>query len=146
MLCPGIPEKAIKGLSIRNWRDPKKNNKTRPNQEDGRSHHEPAHYVHRYLAVWHCHHLVTKPGQWPLVAWPKERGSHHELALSFLQRYQWVTPPALATKPRQCPLVRPCSKKKEKANKRKMKAIKGLEKMQPWWVQLASYKGTHRRH
>ena len=30
----GIPEKAIKGLSIRNKRDPKKNNnKTRPNQD-----------------------------------------------------------------------------------------------------------------
>jgi hypothetical protein len=27
MLRPGIPEKAIKGLSIRNKRDPKKNNK-----------------------------------------------------------------------------------------------------------------------
>jgi hypothetical protein len=27
MLCPGIPEKAIKGLSIKNKRDPKKNNK-----------------------------------------------------------------------------------------------------------------------
>jgi hypothetical protein len=27
MLGPGIPEKAIKGLSIRNKRDPKKNNK-----------------------------------------------------------------------------------------------------------------------
>jgi hypothetical protein len=51
MLHPGIPEKAIKGLSIRNKRDPKKNNKTRPNQEDGRSHHELAHYVHRYLVV-----------------------------------------------------------------------------------------------
>jgi hypothetical protein len=37
---------------------------------------------------------------------------------------------ALATKPRQCPLVRPCSKK-ERKNKRKMKAIKGLEKMHP---------------
>jgi hypothetical protein len=48
---PGIPEKAIKGLSIRNKRDTKKNNKTRPDQEDERSHHELAHYVHRYLAV-----------------------------------------------------------------------------------------------
>jgi hypothetical protein len=48
---PGIPEKAIKDLSIRNKRDPKKIIKTRPSQEDGRSHHEPAHYVHRYLAV-----------------------------------------------------------------------------------------------
>jgi hypothetical protein len=27
MLRPGIPEKAINGLSIRNKRDPKKNNK-----------------------------------------------------------------------------------------------------------------------
>jgi hypothetical protein len=36
MLRPGIPEKAIKGLSIRNRRDPKKITKTRPNQEDGR--------------------------------------------------------------------------------------------------------------
>jgi hypothetical protein len=27
MLRPGIPEKATKGLSIRNKRDPKKNNK-----------------------------------------------------------------------------------------------------------------------
>jgi hypothetical protein len=27
MLRPGIPEKEIKGLSIRNKRDPKKNNK-----------------------------------------------------------------------------------------------------------------------
>jgi hypothetical protein len=32
---PGIFEKAIKSLSIRNNRDPKKNNKTRPSQEDG---------------------------------------------------------------------------------------------------------------
>jgi hypothetical protein len=48
----GIPEKAIKGLSIINTRDPKKNNKKkRPSQEDGGSHHEPTHYVHRYLAV-----------------------------------------------------------------------------------------------
>jgi hypothetical protein len=29
MLHPGIPEKAIKGLSIRNERDPKKNNKNK---------------------------------------------------------------------------------------------------------------------
>jgi hypothetical protein len=48
---PGIPRKAIKGLSIRNKGDPKKNNKTRPNQEDGRPHHEFTHYVHRYVAV-----------------------------------------------------------------------------------------------
>jgi hypothetical protein len=48
---PWIPEKEIKGLSIRNKRDLKKNNKTRPNQEDGRSHHELTHYVHRYLVV-----------------------------------------------------------------------------------------------
>jgi len=41
MLRLGIPKKAIKGLSIRKKRDPKKNNKTIPNQEDGRSHHEP---------------------------------------------------------------------------------------------------------
>jgi hypothetical protein len=51
MLHPGILEKLVKGLLKRNKRDPKKNNKTRPNQEDGRSHHKPAHYVHRYLAV-----------------------------------------------------------------------------------------------
>jgi hypothetical protein len=51
MLRPGISEKAIKILSARNKRDPKKNNKTRPSQEDGGSHHEPAHYVHEYLAV-----------------------------------------------------------------------------------------------
>jgi hypothetical protein len=29
MLLPGIPEKAIKGLSIRNKRDPKKNKKNK---------------------------------------------------------------------------------------------------------------------
>jgi hypothetical protein len=46
-----IPEKAIKSLSIRKKRDPKKNDKTRPNQEDGGSHHEPSHYVHGYLAA-----------------------------------------------------------------------------------------------
>jgi hypothetical protein len=51
MLRPRILEKEIKGLSIRNKRDPKKITKTRPNQDDGRSHHEPTHYVHRYLAV-----------------------------------------------------------------------------------------------
>jgi hypothetical protein len=52
MHCPRILEKAIKGLSIRNKRDlKKKNNKTRPNQEDRGSHHEPTHYVHRYLVV-----------------------------------------------------------------------------------------------
>jgi hypothetical protein len=44
-------EKAIKGLSTRNKRDPKKNNKTRPSQEDRGSHHEPTYYVHGYLAV-----------------------------------------------------------------------------------------------
>jgi hypothetical protein len=48
---PRIPEKAIKDLSIRNKRALKKNNKTRPSQEDGGSHHEPTHYVHRYLAI-----------------------------------------------------------------------------------------------
>jgi hypothetical protein len=48
---PGIPEKAIKSLSARKKRDPKKNNKTRPSQEDRGSHHEPAYYVHGYLAV-----------------------------------------------------------------------------------------------
>jgi hypothetical protein len=48
---PGIPEKAIKSLSARNNRDPKKNNKTRPSQEDRGSHHELAYYVHGYLAV-----------------------------------------------------------------------------------------------
>jgi hypothetical protein len=37
-----------------------------------------------------------------------------------------VTLSALATKPRQCPLVRPCSKKKR--NKRKIRQIKGLGK------------------
>jgi hypothetical protein len=57
----GILEKAIKILSIRSKRDPKKNDKTRPSQEDGGSHHEPTHYVHGYLAVWHCHYLVTTP-------------------------------------------------------------------------------------
>ena len=146
MLRPRDPQLAIKGLSIRNWRDPKKNNKTRPNQEDGRSHHEPTHYVHRYPAIWHCHYLVTTPGQWPLVAWPRERESHHEPALSSLRRYQWVTLSALVTKPRQCPLVRPWSKKERKAIDKKIKAIKGLEKMHLWRVQLASYKGTHRQH
>jgi hypothetical protein len=60
---PGIPEKEIKSLSTRNKRDPKKNDKTRPSQEDGGSHHEPTHYVHGYLAVWHFHCLVTTPGQ-----------------------------------------------------------------------------------
>jgi hypothetical protein len=48
---PGIPEKEIKGLSTRNKRDPKKNNKTRPSQEDRVSHHKLAYYVHGYLAV-----------------------------------------------------------------------------------------------
>jgi hypothetical protein len=50
---PGIPEKAIKGLSIRNEGTQRKiiKKKTKPSQEDGRSHHETAHYVHRYLAV-----------------------------------------------------------------------------------------------
>jgi hypothetical protein len=48
---PGIPKKAIKSLSTRNKRDLKKNDKTRPSQEDGGSHHEPTHYVHGYLAV-----------------------------------------------------------------------------------------------
>jgi hypothetical protein len=48
---PRDPEKAIKILSARNKRDPKKNNKTRPRQEDGGSHHKPVHYVHGYLAV-----------------------------------------------------------------------------------------------
>jgi hypothetical protein len=47
----GIPEMAIKSLSIRNKRDPNKNDKTRPSQEDGVSHHDLAHYVHGYLAV-----------------------------------------------------------------------------------------------
>jgi hypothetical protein len=47
----GIPKKAIKSLSARNKRDPKKNIKTRPSQEDRGSHHEPAYYVHEYLAV-----------------------------------------------------------------------------------------------
>jgi len=46
---PGIPEKAIKILFARNKRDPKKNKKTRPSQEDRGSHHEPAYYVHGYL-------------------------------------------------------------------------------------------------
>jgi hypothetical protein len=41
MLHPGIPEKAIKSLSARNKRDPRKI-KTRPNYEDRGSHHEPA--------------------------------------------------------------------------------------------------------
>jgi hypothetical protein len=51
MLRPGIPEKAIKSLSARNKRDPKKYDKTRPSQEDGGYHHEPAHYVLGYLAI-----------------------------------------------------------------------------------------------
>ena len=55
MLCPGDPREGNKKPLDKKLRDPKKNNnnkkKTRPNQEDGRSHHEPAHYVHRYLAV-----------------------------------------------------------------------------------------------
>jgi hypothetical protein len=48
---PEIPEKAIRSLSTRKKRDQKKNNKIRPSQEDGGSHHEPTHYVHGYLAV-----------------------------------------------------------------------------------------------
>jgi hypothetical protein len=48
---PGIPEKEIKSLSARNKRDPKKNNKTIPSQEDRGSHHEPAYYFHGYLAA-----------------------------------------------------------------------------------------------
>jgi hypothetical protein len=48
---PGILEKGIKSLLERKKRDPKKNNKTRPSQEDRGSHHEPAYYVHGYLAV-----------------------------------------------------------------------------------------------
>jgi hypothetical protein len=51
MPCPGIPEKEIKGLSTTNKRDPKKNNKTRPSQDDRESHHELASYVHGYLTV-----------------------------------------------------------------------------------------------
>jgi hypothetical protein len=51
MPCPGIPKKEIKILSTRNKRDPKKNNKTRPSQEDRGSHHEPTYYVHVYLVV-----------------------------------------------------------------------------------------------
>ena len=145
MLRIGIPEKAIKGLSIRNKRDPKKNNKTRPNQEDGRSHHESTHYVHRYIAVWHCHYLVITPGQWPLVACPKERGSHHKPTLSFFRKYQWVTLSALVTMPRQCPLVSSWTKKTNKRIKR-IKARMGLEKMHPWQGQLAFYKGTHRQY
>jgi hypothetical protein len=47
----GIPKKEIKGLSARNKRYPKKNNKTIPNQEDRGFHHEPTYYVHGYLAV-----------------------------------------------------------------------------------------------
>jgi hypothetical protein len=61
----------------------------------------------------------------------KGKGVSSRASLSFLRRYQWVTLSALATKPRQCPLVRPCSKKERKSNKRKIKAIKGLEKMHP---------------
>jgi hypothetical protein len=48
---PGIPEKAIKGLSGINKKDPKKITKTRPSQEDRGSHHEPTYYVHGYLTV-----------------------------------------------------------------------------------------------
>jgi hypothetical protein len=54
MLRPGDPREGNKKTLDKKLRDPKKNDKikkTRPNQEDGRSHHEPAHYVHRYLAV-----------------------------------------------------------------------------------------------
>jgi hypothetical protein len=53
MLRPGDPREGNKKPLDKKLRDPKKNNKikTRPNQEDGRSHHEPTHYVHRYLAV-----------------------------------------------------------------------------------------------
>ena len=124
-----IPKTAIRNLSARKKRDPKKNDKARPSPEDGGSHHEPTHYVHRYLAVWHCHYLVSTPGQWPLVAWPRERGSHHEPTLSSLWKYLWVTLSAMVTTPRQCPLVRPWNKKKEKViKKRKNEGNKGLGK------------------
>jgi hypothetical protein len=66
-----------------------------------------------------------------LVAWPRERGSLHEPALSSLRRYQWVTLSALVTTPRQCPLVRPWSKKERKEINKNIKAIKGLKKMHP---------------
>ena len=53
MLHPGDPREGNKKPLDKKLRDPKKMKKinARPNQEDGRSHHEPAHYVHRYLAV-----------------------------------------------------------------------------------------------
>jgi hypothetical protein len=52
MLRPGDPREGNKKPLDKKLRDPKKNDKNaRPNQEDGRSHHESAHYVHRYLAV-----------------------------------------------------------------------------------------------
>ena len=92
------------------------------------SHHEPTYYVHGYLTAWHCHYLVTTPGQWPLVAWPRERGSHHEPTLSSLWKCLWVTLSALATMPRKCPLVSPWNKKKNKIKKRKNKGKKGLGK------------------
>ena len=56
------------------------------------------------------------------------KGFSYETTLSFLWRYQWVTLSALVTTPRQCPLVRPWSKKERKSNKWKIKAIKGLGK------------------
>ena len=55
MLRPGDPREGNKKPFVKKLRDPKKMIKykinARPNQEDGRSHHEPTHYVHRYLAV-----------------------------------------------------------------------------------------------
>jgi hypothetical protein len=48
---PRDPREGNKRPLDKKQKGPKENNKTRPNQEDGRSHHEPAHYVHRYLAV-----------------------------------------------------------------------------------------------
>jgi hypothetical protein len=48
---PRDPQKAIKILSARKKRDPKKNNKKRPSQEDRGYHHELAYYVHGNLVV-----------------------------------------------------------------------------------------------
>ena len=54
MLHPGDPQEGNKRPLDKKLRDPKKNDKiinARANQQDGRSHHEPAHYVQTYLAV-----------------------------------------------------------------------------------------------
>jgi hypothetical protein len=64
-----------------------------------------------------------------LVTWPRERGSHHEPTLSFLQKYSWVTLSALVTTPSSVLWSDLEEKKKEKViNKERIKANKGLEK------------------